>query len=301
MSETRKPVAAEAYDEKWLSAAWGAEGNEAFLSQEILHPRPRVKRAMELAALEPGLRLLDIACGRGEVPALAAEAGADAVGIDFSAASLAYATRLRQARRDKFRGAMSLVRADACRLPFADASFERITLLDIVEHLVPSQLEAMFGEVHRLLAPGGYAVIHTLPNRWVYDVTFPMLHRLYSRIPQNPRGPIDREVHVNEQDLPRLHRMLRRSGLGHRLWLEQQMPAQARWNRSNDVYGDNRDRIYPLLTGMAGRLLEFASLTPLKLWLANDIYGLAWKEAAPKVRTPVGLSERLACLLPGKE
>jgi len=67
------------------------------------------------------------------------------------------------------------------------------------------------------------------------------------------------------------------------------MPAQARWNRRNDVYGDNRDRIYPLLTGMAGRFLEIASLTPLKLLLANDIYGLAWKDLAPTVRMPTGL------------
>lgn len=301
MNETRKPVGAEAYDEKWLSAAWGTQSNEDFLTQEVLHPRPRVERAMELAALRPGLRLLDIACGRGEVPAIAAQAGVEAVGIDFSAASLQYADRLRRAHRDKFLGEMALVRADACRLPFADASFDRITLLDIIEHLVPSQLEMMIREVHRLLAPGGYAVIHTLPNRWVYDVTLPFLHRLWHKIPQDPRGPIDREIHVNEQDLPRLHRMLGRSGLEHRLWLEQQMPAQARWNRRNDVYGDNRDRVYPLLTGMAGRLLEMASLTPLKLLLANDIYGLAWKDRAPAVGIPTGFTERLACRLSGVE
>jgi len=301
VNETRKPVGADAYDEKWLAAAWGAQSNEDFLNQAVLHPRPRVERAMELAALSPGLRLLDIACGRGEVPALAAQAGVQAVGIDFSATSLEYANRLRQAHCDKFRGQMTLVRADACRLPFADASFDRITLLDIIEHLVPAQLAMMFLEVHRLLAPGGYAVIHTLPNRWVYDLTFPFLHRLWFKIPHDPRGPIDREVHVNEQDLRRLHRMLRRSGLDHRLWLEQQMPAQARWNRRNDHYGDNRDRIYPLLTGIAGRFLEIASLTPLKLLLANDIYGLAWKQLAPTVKVPSGLTERLACLFPGQE
>lgn len=297
MNESRKPVGAEAYDEKWLSAAWGTQSNEDFLTQEILNPRPRVARAMELAALRPGLRLLDIACGRGEVPAIAAQAGAEAVGIDFSAASLDYAAKLRQAHCAKFRGGMTLVRADACRLPFTDASFDRITLLDIIEHLVPSQLEMMFQEVHRLLAPGGYAVIHTLPNRWVYDVTLPVLHRLWHNIPLDPRGPIDREIHVNEQDLPRLHRMLRHSGLEHHLWLEQQMPAQARWNRRNDVYGDNRDRVYPLLTGTAGRFLEMASLTPLKLLLANDIYGIVWKDQAPSIRMPFGLTERLACLL----
>lgn len=301
MNEPRKPVGAEAYDEKWLAAAWGAQSNEDFLTKEILNPRPRVARAMELAAIEPGMRLLDIACGRGEVSAIAAQAGAEAVGIDFSAASLDYAARLRLAHAGKFRGSMTLARADACRLPFADGSFERITLLDIIEHLVPSQLEMMFREVQRLLAPGGYAVMHTLPNRWVYDITIPLLHRLWHKIPRDPRGPIDREIHVNEQDLPRLHRMLQRCGLGHRLWLEQHIPAQARWKRRNDVYGDNRDRVYPLLTGTAGRLLEMVSLTPLKLLLANDIYGIAWKDRAPAVSMPLGLAERLVCRLAGSE
>jgi ubiquinone/menaquinone biosynthesis C-methylase UbiE len=61
--------------------------------------------------------------------------------------------------------AMILTQANATNLQFADGSFDRITLLDIVEHLVPYQLEAVFHYVLRVLAPGRYAVIHTLPNR----------------------------------------------------------------------------------------------------------------------------------------
>ena len=125
----RKPVGAEAYDEKWIASAWGERANEAFLKQEIDHPRPRVVRALELAAIEAGQTVLDIACGRGEVPALAAEKGAFAVGIDFSAASLAFAAEVKATRQGRFgMGAIKLVRADACCLPFADASFDRITI-----------------------------------------------------------------------------------------------------------------------------------------------------------------------------
>ena len=59
----------------------------------------------------------------------------------------------------------------------------------------------------------------TLPNRWVYDITMPLLHRLWRKIPRDPRGPIDREIHVNEQALPQLHRALNHSGLNHHLLL----------------------------------------------------------------------------------
>ncbi|MVF22083.1 class I SAM-dependent methyltransferase [Methylocaldum sp. BRCS4] len=295
-----KPVSAEAYDEKWLTAAWGEQSNDFFLKQEVLHPRPRVARALELADIRRGMTVLDIACGRGEIPVLAAQAGACAVGVDFSKASLAFAVRLREHSRESIStGTVEFIRADACRLPFADSSFERITMLDIVEHLVPDQLEAMFREVHRLLKPGGFTVIHTLPNRWVYDVTFPLLHRFSKKFPHDPRGPIDREIHVNEQDLPTLHGMLSRCGLSHRLWLEQQMPAQARWNQFNDRYGDNRDRVYPTLVGPVGKVLEWLSMTPLKLLLANDIYGVAWKHERPvEMKLPLGIIERLAMLLP---
>jgi hypothetical protein len=170
-------------------------------------------------------------------------------------------------------------------------------MLDIVEHLVPAQLDAMFREARRVLKPEGYAVVHTLPNRWVYDITFPLLHRVLRRLPRDPRGPYDRRVHVNEQDLPTLAATLSRCGLRHRLWLEQLMPAQARWNAGRDHYGDNRDTLYPFLAGPAGTALEWASHTPFKLLLSNDIYGILWHDGAPPagLRLPWGWSERVLC------
>ncbi|OGI42055.1 MAG: hypothetical protein A2150_00145 [Candidatus Muproteobacteria bacterium RBG_16_64_11] len=193
---------------------------------------------------------------------------------------------------------MELVRADACHLPFQSMTFDRVTMLDIIEHLVPVQLESMIREVHRVLKPGGYAILHTLPNRWVYDITFPLLHCLYPKFKADPRGPIDKEIHVNEQDLPSLHHLLERCGLRHHLWLEQHMAAQARWNMAADKYGDQRDQLYPILAGRMGNLLEWLSATPARLLLANDIFGIAWKsEAPPPVRFPLALTERLFCRL----
>ena len=218
----KDPVSPDAYDERWLASAWGAKANDRLLSGEELHPRPRLRRALQLARLTPGQSLLDIACGRGELPAIASERGVCAVGIDFSSTALGFAQRLKVKRQTRVpaSGAMELVRADACRLPFASNSFDRITLLDIIEHLVPPQLEMMLREVRRLLKPDGYAVLHTLPNRWVYDITFPVLHRLHPKFNADPRSDFEKEIHVNEQDLLRLHRLLDKCGLVHRLWLE---------------------------------------------------------------------------------
>lgn len=299
-----RPVSSARYDEDWIASAWGKEGNSALLRKGPITPRPRVARAMELAAIRPGHRVLDIACGRGEVPAIACQRGAHAVGLDYAEASIQFAQRVKRVHgQSNGPGQLDLVQADACRLPFPEDTFDRVTMLDIVEHLLPAQLAAMFDEVRRVLKPDAFAVIHTLPNRWVYDVTYPLLHKLFRKFPRNPRSESERAIHVNEQDLPSLHRVLRAAGLSHQIWLEQYIAAQARWSTSGDQFDDTRDRIYPMLSGAAGRLLEVMSHTPLKLLLCNDIYGVLWKGSARPVdvRSRLVLVERLACLLSAKQ
>ena len=51
----------------------------------------------------------------------------------------------------------------------------------------------------------------------------------------------------------------------------------------------------PLSSGVAGRLLELVSMTPCKLLLCNDIFGVIWKEPKPPVGLPWALTERLTC------
>ncbi len=300
---SKKPVGPDAYNRAWIESAWGNQQHADVLSGPAISPRPRVARAMELAAIGTGQNVLDIACGRGEVVAIASKMGACAIGLDFSPTVLEIAAELKSERASERTtgGHMELVRADACILPFADNSFDRITMLDIIEHLLPAQLDAMLQEVHRTLKPDGFAVIHTLPNRWVYDVTYPLMRRLMRTLPANPRSDIEKQVHVNEQDLPSLHQTLKKNALGHRLWLEQHMPAQARWTVATNQFGDNRDAIYPALAGTLGRALDYLSMTPLKLLLCNDIFGLLWKGARPNAaRLKFSPLAQIACWLPAR-
>jgi SAM-dependent methyltransferase len=50
-------------------------------------------------------------------------------------------------------------------LPFDDGFFNVITLLAVVEHLNPDSMALLFGEIHRVLRPGG-RVIMTTPAAW---------------------------------------------------------------------------------------------------------------------------------------
>jgi len=56
-------------------------------------------------------------------------------------------------------------RADLARLPFRDATFDIAISSHVAEHL--TQPEAVFGELARVLKPGGRLLILT-PNRWHY-------------------------------------------------------------------------------------------------------------------------------------
>lgn len=294
----QEPVDSEVYDDEWLKSAWGDRANKELFESHSITPRPRLARALKLANIQPGNKVLDIACGRAEMPLLCAEHGAEAIGLDYSASALNFANKLKQSviSKSKSQFTIGLVRSDACTLPFKENTFDRVTMLDIIEHLLPNQLELMFREVRRVLRNDGYAVIHTLPNRWVYDITFPLLNRISKKIPKDPRSESEKKIHINEQDLNKLHKVLCKCQLKNRLWLEQYIPAQARWNQGKDVYGDNRDSLYPAFTGIAGNILELASLTPIKLLLSNDIFGALWKNEKPEaIKLPTALTERITC------
>jgi demethylmenaquinone methyltransferase/2-methoxy-6-polyprenyl-1,4-benzoquinol methylase len=66
-------------------------------------------------------------------------------------------------RRARDRGGIDAVRADAARLPFPAASFERIMVADALHHF--SRQREVTRELARALAPGGVLVIEEFDVR----------------------------------------------------------------------------------------------------------------------------------------
>ncbi len=123
--------------------------------------------AIAAAALGPGMVAVDVACGTGDLAALAAATGARVVGVDFAAGMLAGARR---------RGvAAQLARADAAALPVATASADAVTCGFALRNFVA--IPPMLAEAARVLRPGGRLVVlevATPANRFVR-----WGHRLY--------------------------------------------------------------------------------------------------------------------------
>ena len=95
------------------------------------------------------LRVLDGGCGTGGTLEWLADYGW-AVGVDLSAAALGYCVQ---------RGQDRLVCGALDRLPFADASFDLVTLFDVLYHKWVADDEATMREVGRVMRVGGLVVI----------------------------------------------------------------------------------------------------------------------------------------------
>ncbi|MFQ5595140.1 MAG: methyltransferase domain-containing protein, partial [Anaerolineae bacterium] len=262
--------------------------------------RPRLARSLELARLGPDMHVLDIGCGRGEITLHAARRGATVTAIDFSTDCLELTSRTLALASPAERARVRLVRADATALPVNDSSIHRALFLDVAEHLQPWQLRLALEEIRRILRPDGYAVIHTLPNRWALDIGYQLMRRLFPDLPADPRSDYERQVHVNELDLLGLSGVLDEAGLHSRVWLENWTAAHARWGAGRQFTDPLRDQSYPLLgRRCVGRFLDALMRTPLRLVLANDIFAIAWPPGrrSPAPVWPHGWWERLALTL----
>jgi ubiquinone/menaquinone biosynthesis C-methylase UbiE len=134
-------------------------GNAAETYQLELVPAlfgPWGSRVVELAALRPGLRVLDVACGTGLVARLAAEAigvSGRVTALDLNPAMLAVAAEL-----PAVEGApIEWVEGNAQALPFAEASFD-VVCCQLGLQFFPDR-EGALREMRRVLVPGGRAVL----------------------------------------------------------------------------------------------------------------------------------------------
>ena len=97
----------------------------------------------------PGCRLLDVACGSGQLALSAARDGVDATGVDIAANLVRRAEARAKAEGLKAR----FVEGDAEALPFEDASFDVVTSL--FGAMFAPRPELVAQELLRVCSPGG--------------------------------------------------------------------------------------------------------------------------------------------------
>jgi SAM-dependent methyltransferase len=127
--------------------------------------------------------ILDVGCGTGTMVTHLGRYG-DVTGIEASPEAVAFCHQ---------RGVTNVQRADGEVLPFADASFDLVTALDVIEHIDDDA--GALSEMHRVLRPGGRMLV-TVP-------AFPFLWSAHDEVNR----------HFRRYVRPQLEERVRQAGL----------------------------------------------------------------------------------------
>jgi SAM-dependent methyltransferase len=126
-------------------ATWAA-GDYAAVAEKIWEVGGRL---VERLQPRPGERMLDVACGTGNVTIRAAQTGADVVGLDLTPSLLERAA----AGAERAGVPVELIEGDAEALPFEDASFDVVS--SVFGCMFAPRHGVTAGQLARVLAPGG--------------------------------------------------------------------------------------------------------------------------------------------------
>ena len=138
---------------------------EAFLD-------PTIKESLK--QMVPGKRFLDIGCSVGDWCQIAAEYGAKSVdGFDIHEKMVELARKL-TSKLDN----VNIQVGDVADMPYEDASFDVAISLLVTCNLSLEVFDKHFQELHRVLAPGGKAII-LAPTDWCHS-------RLYTKVGADP-------------------------------------------------------------------------------------------------------------------
>ena len=142
--------------------------SSAWFNGDLSRPLPeaqnaKVRRALDMAHVKRGDRVLEIGCGWGALAEqAAAERGAAVVGVTLSTEQLAYANERMQRLgvSTGTHGRADLRLQDYRDIP--DAPFDAICSIEMVEAVGQAYWPTYFATVSRLLKPGGRACLQSI-------------------------------------------------------------------------------------------------------------------------------------------
>ena len=130
--------------------------------------------------LRPGMKVLDVACGTGNLALPAARAGADVTGVDI-APNLVEQSR-ENAKREGLNAQFD--EGDVEAMPYADASFDAV--MTMFGAMFAPRPELVASELKRVCRPGGFiAMANWTPGGFIGQ----MFKTMSSHVPPPPNMP----------------------------------------------------------------------------------------------------------------
>lgn len=112
---------------------------------------------VKLAGAAPGVQALDLCCGTGDIAFSLAQRGAETTGLDFSPQMLEVAAARQKKRSQSPAGNPQFLQGDAQQLPFAEKSFDVVTIGYGLRNL--TSWERGVDEMARVARPGARLIV----------------------------------------------------------------------------------------------------------------------------------------------
>jgi 2-polyprenyl-3-methyl-5-hydroxy-6-metoxy-1,4-benzoquinol methylase len=157
-----------------------------------------LKFSRVIEEIEGHQRHLDVGCGPGTLIGLLDD-GFISTGIDISTAEIRYARRAYECESKRFFAATAHVLPDEC------SDYDVATLVEVIEHLGPEELDAVLRKTIERLRRGGKLVV-TTPN---FQSGWPVVEMLVNRFGELNYAP----QHINKFTPRRLRQLLQNLGL----------------------------------------------------------------------------------------
>mgnify|MGYP001593468072 CR=1 FL=1 len=172
------------YDKTYFARDMAPGNRQMFREScgQSLHPHRLYY--VDLMQLKPGMRVLELGCGAGEVLMYCAlKYGVEGCGINYSDAAISLAEDLKKLLPRDIQTRVDF-RVGSCTefSDFADSFFNRALSFSSIEHLYDWQIELMLQEVYHVLSDDGLFIIETHPNwndeRLIWPLVRKLLHLL---------------------------------------------------------------------------------------------------------------------------
>ncbi|UCH20138.1 MAG: class I SAM-dependent methyltransferase [Deltaproteobacteria bacterium] len=216
-----KPVSREIYDKEYFLKHRG--GSSEFLRSKGKELYETHKFALKIADLNADDVVLDLGCGCGEVALNAAPLVKSVLAVDYSEAAIELALDAKKYFNAEVQEKVTFVNLDFSRYSFPDNFFDAVFLLDVIEHLTPHHTLLVLSGIHKSLKASGRLIVHTWPNRWHRQLTYPIAYYI-GKIsgkprPRDPRTLHEKLMHVNEQSPHKLRINLKEAGFDPEIFL----------------------------------------------------------------------------------
>jgi SAM-dependent methyltransferase len=207
-----------------MAAFWDARAREDaffFVDDRLAYRAPDLDRfwaggeqaldamlgAVEAPPIEPHHAILDLGCGLGRLTRPLARRAARVVALDVSAEMLARAQAL-NAHLDN----VDWIQGDGRTLP--DVSVDVAVSFVVFQHLPdPALALGYVRELGRVLAPGGWAVLHVSNDRTLHGRAPSLARRVAAALGRAPRGQADPRWRGSAVDLDELRATAHEAGL----------------------------------------------------------------------------------------